>query len=79
MNTPYNDIFKVANASGSILGISKNLLGGPDSIIEYFSPGGELGSLERLIKSGDTLKALEKLMQIRQQIDSIKAHVKEIN
>lgn len=79
MNTPYSDITKVANASGSILGISKNLLGGPDSIIEHFSPGGLLGELERFILHGNNLRAIEKIAEIRQQIGSIQSHAKEIN
>lgn len=79
MNTPYSDIFKISNATGSILGISKNLLGGPDSIIEHFSPGGLLGELQRLIISGNNLRAIEKIEEIRQQIDNIQNRAKEIN
>jgi hypothetical protein len=79
MNAPYSNISKIANATGSILGISKNLLGGSDAIIESISPGGLLGDLERLIQSGNITEAFWKLTQVRNMVVSINIHVKEIN
>ncbi len=79
MNAPYSNITKVSGAAGSIQGITKNLLGGPDSIIEIISPGGLLGDLEKLIKNGCAHTALAKLSEIRSQVADIQNHVKEIN
>jgi hypothetical protein len=79
MNTPIDNIIKVAHTAGSILGISKNLLGGPNTMIEYISPGGLLGDLERTIKDGHTTTALKQLAAIRAQISDIQTHVQEIN
>ncbi len=79
MNTPYSNITKVASAAGSIQGITLNLLGGPDSIIEVISPGGLLGDLEKLIKNVCSQDALDKLAEVRAQVLAIQNHVKEIN
>lgn len=79
MNAPYSDITKVAGAAGSILGISMNLLGGPESIMEHVFPGGMIGELESFIKEGRTDRALNALKQIRQQVSSIQTNAKDIN
>lgn len=61
------------------MGISMNLLGGPDSILEHVFPGGMIGELESFIKEGKTERALAALKQIRQQVSSIQTNVNEIN
>lgn len=68
-----NKDFGISYACGSIIGISKNILGGQDSIMEIIHKGGLLGNLERQIAAGNKEGALAQIETIRQQMEAIKA------
>jgi hypothetical protein len=78
MNAPYSNISMVAGAAGAIQGITRNLLGGPDSIFEAVFKGGMLGELEHFIKEGNTERALTALKTIHSQVSSIQTNVNDI-
>lgn len=62
---------KNAEMSGSIRGISRNLLGGPDSILSVIHPHGILGEIRRSIEKGnitDALKYLEEAEKMSRKI-----------